>query len=152
MPQRKLAAAAAVMTAIALIVPRSGLTPFWGRVLDLTESALLLSLIPLCLAVLGVCILVGRTTTALLRPLAAAGSMTLTLYSLHLLLLSWSVMPGGGTGLLIQTVLVVAFALVWSRFHARGPLEEIVARATGAVRRRVQSGTERRRRTGAHRA
>ncbi|GAA2062258.1 MULTISPECIES: type VII secretion integral membrane protein EccD [Streptomyces] len=49
-----LAAAAAVMTAIALIVPRSGLTPFWGRVLDLTESALLLSLIPLCLAVLGV--------------------------------------------------------------------------------------------------
>ncbi|MFD7508828.1 type VII secretion integral membrane protein EccD [Streptomyces sp. NPDC059853] len=49
-----LAAAAAVMTAIALIVPRSGLTPFWGRVLDLTESALLLSLIPLCLAVLGI--------------------------------------------------------------------------------------------------
>jgi uncharacterized membrane protein len=108
--------------------------------------------IGLGLAVLGVCILVGRTTTALLRPLAAAGSMTLTLYSLHLLLLSWSVMPGGGTGLLIQTVLVVAFALVWSRSHARGPLEEIVARATGAVRRRVQSGTERRRRIGAHRA
>ena len=108
--------------------------------------------IGLGLAVLGVCILVGRTTTALLRPLAAAGSMTLTLYSLHLVLLSWSVMPGEATGLLIQTVLLVAFALVWSRFHARGPLEEIVAQATGAVRRGVQSRTERTQGTGAHRA
>ncbi len=101
--------------------------------------------IGLGLVVLGVCILVGRTTTALLRPLAAAGSMTLTLYSLHLLLLSWSLMPEAGTGLLVQTILVVAFALVWSRYHARGPLEELVAQATGAVRRRVQSVTEPRR-------
>lgn len=108
--------------------------------------------IGLGLAVLGVCILVGRTTTALLRPLAAAGSMTLTLYSLHLLLLSWSIMPQEATGLLVQTVLVVAFVLVWSRSHARGPLEEIVAQATGAVRRRVQPGTGRAEGTGAHRA
>ncbi len=112
----------------------------------------LASTIGLSLAVLGVCILVGRTTTALLRPLAAAGSMTLTLYSLHLLLLSWSVMPGGGAGLLVQIVVVVAFALVWSRSHARGPLEEIVAQATGVVRRRVQSVTERPEGAGAHRA
>jgi type VII secretion integral membrane protein EccD len=48
-----LTAAAAVFTAIALTVPRAGLTPFWGRVLDLTEGAVLLSLIPLCLAVVG---------------------------------------------------------------------------------------------------
>ena len=108
--------------------------------------------IGLGLAVLGVCILVGRTTTALLRPLAAAGSMTLTLYSLHLLLLSWSVVPGEATGLLIQTVVVVAFALVWSRHHARGPLEEIVAQASGSARRTVQSRTERAERAGAHRA
>jgi len=98
--------------------------------------------IGLSLVVLGCAILVGRTTTALLRPLAAAGSMTLTLYSSHLLLLSWSVMPGGPEGLLLQTVIVVAFALAWSRFHARGPLEEIVARSTGAVRRRVQRAGE----------
>jgi uncharacterized membrane protein len=97
------------------------------------------------LVVLGVCILVGRATSTLLRPLAAAGSMTLTLYSLHLLLLSWPEMPGELTGLVVQTVLVVVFALVWSRFHARGPLEEIVAAVTGAVRRGVQSVTEPRR-------
>lgn len=49
-----LTAATGMLAAIALIVPRAGLTPFWGRALDLTESAVLLSLIPLCLAVLGV--------------------------------------------------------------------------------------------------
>lgn len=107
--------------------------------------------IGLALAVLGVCILLGRTTTALLRPLAAAGSMTLTLYSLHLLLLSWSVLPGGRSELLVQSVLLVAFALLWSRSHARGPLEEIVARATGAVRRSVRSRTTPAEGAGAHR-
>lgn len=48
------AAGASLLTAAGLIVPRKGLSPFWGRVLDLTESALLLSLVPLCLAVLDV--------------------------------------------------------------------------------------------------
>ncbi len=47
-------AGAALLTAIALIVPRTGLTPFWGRLLDLADAAVLLSLVPLCLAVLGV--------------------------------------------------------------------------------------------------
>ncbi|MEU5899117.1 MULTISPECIES: type VII secretion integral membrane protein EccD [Streptomyces] len=44
----------ALLTAIALIIPTKGLSPFWGRFLDLTESAILLSLVPLCLAVLDV--------------------------------------------------------------------------------------------------
>ncbi|MGY1683657.1 heparan-alpha-glucosaminide N-acetyltransferase domain-containing protein [Geodermatophilus sp. SYSU D01176] len=103
----------------------------------------LASTIGLGLVVLGVAILVGRTTSVLLRPLAAAGSMTLTLYSLHLLMLG--LLPGDLTGLLIHLAVVVALALVWSRYHARGPLEELVARATGAVRRRVQSATSPRR-------
>ncbi|WP_393061275.1 type VII secretion integral membrane protein EccD [Streptomyces sp. LN549] len=47
-------AGAALLAAAGLIVPRKGLSPFWGRALDLTESALLLSLVPLCLAVLDV--------------------------------------------------------------------------------------------------
>ncbi|GAA1934301.1 type VII secretion integral membrane protein EccD [Streptomyces sodiiphilus] len=49
-----LTCAVALFVAVALIVPRAGLTPFWGRVLDLAEGAFLLSLVPLCLAVLGV--------------------------------------------------------------------------------------------------
>lgn len=48
------AAGAALLTAVGLVVARKGLSPFWGRLLDLTEGALLLSLVPLCLAVLDV--------------------------------------------------------------------------------------------------
>ncbi|MEU6988604.1 type VII secretion integral membrane protein EccD [Streptomyces sp. NPDC046324] len=48
------AAGAALVTAIGLIIPRKGLSPFWGRFLDLTEGFVLLSLVPLCLAVLDV--------------------------------------------------------------------------------------------------
>ncbi|MFI9000470.1 type VII secretion integral membrane protein EccD [Streptomyces sp. NPDC053541] len=48
------AAGAALITAIGLIIPRKGLSPFWGRLLDLTEGFVLLSLVPLCLAVLDV--------------------------------------------------------------------------------------------------
>lgn len=48
------AAGAALLTAVGLIIPRKGLSPFWGRLLDLAESVVLLSLVPLCLAVLDV--------------------------------------------------------------------------------------------------
>ncbi|MFF8279532.1 type VII secretion integral membrane protein EccD [Streptomyces lateritius] len=48
------AAGAALLTAIGLIIPRKGLSPFWGRLLDLAEGFVLLSLVPLCLAVLDV--------------------------------------------------------------------------------------------------
>ncbi|MGK5640698.1 type VII secretion integral membrane protein EccD [Streptomyces sp. URMC 126] len=48
------AAGAALIVGIALIVPKKGLSPFWGRLSDLAESAFLLALVPLCLAVLDV--------------------------------------------------------------------------------------------------
>ncbi|WP_225805367.1 type VII secretion integral membrane protein EccD, partial [Streptomyces sp. NK15101] len=48
------AAGASLITAIGLIIPKKGLSPFWGRLLDLAEGFVLLSLVPLCLAVLDV--------------------------------------------------------------------------------------------------
>ncbi|MCM2392876.1 type VII secretion integral membrane protein EccD [Streptomyces albipurpureus] len=48
------ATGAALITAIGLVIPKKGLSPFWGRLLDLTEGLVLLSLVPLCLAVLDV--------------------------------------------------------------------------------------------------
>ncbi|MFD7440727.1 type VII secretion integral membrane protein EccD [Streptomyces sp. NPDC059909] len=48
------AAGASLLTAIGLVIPKKGLSPFWGRLLDLAEGAVLLSLVPLCLAVLDV--------------------------------------------------------------------------------------------------
>ncbi|MFI0779040.1 type VII secretion integral membrane protein EccD [Streptomyces sp. NPDC021212] len=47
-------AGAGLLLAIALIVPRAGVSPFWGRLSDLAESTFLLSLVPLCLAALDV--------------------------------------------------------------------------------------------------
>ncbi|MGW4563523.1 type VII secretion integral membrane protein EccD [Streptomyces sp. NPDC004561] len=49
-----IAAAAAVVTALGLILPRGGPTPFWGRFLEICEGFVLLTLIPLTLAVFDV--------------------------------------------------------------------------------------------------
>ncbi|MFE3473306.1 type VII secretion integral membrane protein EccD [Streptomyces cavourensis] len=48
------AGVAALITAIGLIVPRKGVTPFWGRFLEIAETVVLLTLLPLCLAVFDV--------------------------------------------------------------------------------------------------
>jgi type VII secretion integral membrane protein EccD len=49
-----IAVAAALVTAIGLITPRRGVTPFWGRFLEIAESFVLLTLVPLTLAVFDV--------------------------------------------------------------------------------------------------
>ncbi|MFI6856352.1 type VII secretion integral membrane protein EccD [Streptomyces sp. NPDC050416] len=49
-----IAATAALVTAIGLIVSRGGLTPFWGRFLEIAEGFVLLTLVPLALAVFDV--------------------------------------------------------------------------------------------------
>ncbi len=49
-----IAAAAALVTAIGLIVPRRGVTPFWGRFTEIAEGFVLLTLVPLALAVFDV--------------------------------------------------------------------------------------------------
>ncbi|MCX4513653.1 type VII secretion integral membrane protein EccD [Streptomyces sp. NBC_01619] len=48
------AGVAALVIAIGLIVPRKGVTPFWGRFLEIAETTVLLTLVPLCLAVFDV--------------------------------------------------------------------------------------------------
>ncbi|MEV5613243.1 type VII secretion integral membrane protein EccD [Streptomyces sp. NPDC052225] len=47
-------AATALVAAIGLITPRRGVTPFWGRFLEIAETFVLLTLIPLALAVFDV--------------------------------------------------------------------------------------------------
>uniref|UniRef100_UPI0031E47BFB type VII secretion integral membrane protein EccD n=1 Tax=Streptomyces hawaiiensis TaxID=67305 RepID=UPI0031E47BFB len=49
-----IAATTALVTTIGLITPRRGVTPFWGRFLEIAESVVLLTLIPLALAVFDV--------------------------------------------------------------------------------------------------
>jgi type VII secretion integral membrane protein EccD len=49
-----IALGAALLVAIALVVPARGVSPFWGRILDLVDGLMLASLVPLALAVLNV--------------------------------------------------------------------------------------------------
>jgi hypothetical protein len=86
-------------------------------------------------AVLGLFLLVARRAGAWLLPLSAMGSMTLTLYSAHLLALAamlhyevpllW---------FLIHVAVAALFAVAWHRSFGRGPLERVMARAAGAGR------------------
>ncbi|MER6915459.1 type VII secretion integral membrane protein EccD [Streptomyces sp. NPDC000594] len=57
------AGVAALVTAIGLIVPRAGVTPFWGRFLEIAETCVLLTLIPLSLAVFDVYHAIRATTS-----------------------------------------------------------------------------------------
>lgn len=49
-----IALAAALVTGIGLVASRTGVTPFWGRFLEIAESFVLLTLVPLTLAVFDV--------------------------------------------------------------------------------------------------
>jgi uncharacterized membrane protein len=80
----------------------------------------------MAVAVLGACIALGWVLPRLLPPLAAAGSMPLTLYSAHLLLLVVPGLPGGGTGFVLQALLLITGAMLWRRRFDRGPLEQVV--------------------------
>lgn len=83
-------------------------------------------------AAIGVCFLICRALgegRLLVSPLLAAGSMPLTMYSLHV------IMSGFMPVLLIQVVLLLVLATVWRLGpDGPGPLEGLIA---GAVRRAV---------------
>ncbi|MEY9950194.1 type VII secretion integral membrane protein EccD [Kitasatospora sp. GAS1066B] len=57
-----IALGATLLVAIALVVPRLGVSPFWGRILDMVDSLLMMALVPLSLAVLNVYALVRGAT------------------------------------------------------------------------------------------
>lgn len=92
------------------------------------------------IAVLGGALLLTRVPAVarLLSPLAAAGTMVLTLYSAHLLFLSTGLFGDSSVALYLAMVVGgVAFAVVWRRWVGQGPLERVVAAAAGAARRQT---------------
>jgi len=91
------------------------------------------------IAVLGAVLLVCRLRTAqrLLRPVALAGSMTLTIYATHAVVLAFfwtddllALWLGLVTGALV-------FAVLWNRWVGQGPLERLVALPADRARRAV---------------
>ncbi len=92
------------------------------------------------IAVLGVCLLVVRVD--LLRrlsfPVAATGAMTLTLYSIHVVVLSLDVGDlGSRMYYLTHVVVALTVAPIWLSFFTKGPFEAVVHEIATGIGRAV---------------
>ena len=107
-------------------------SPHSNTQLDLTHT------LGAAMAVLGGSLLLTRVPAIrrLLGPVEAAGTMTLTLYIAHILVLETGAFEDY---VAVQYLFVVAaslgFALLWRRRRSQGPLERVVAVAAGRARR-----------------
>lgn len=114
--------------------------PHSGTPLDLMHTA------GTAAAVVGLCLLATRKLQWLLLPLSAAGAMTLSLYSLHIWIMSivdqQDVPLDPAPVYWAQAAVFVAVGLLLRKLNARGPLEYVaagasdVARSAGTVRKR----------------
>lgn len=117
----------------------AGRAPHSGTPFDLLHT------LGVALAVFGATLLVTRIPRAvrLLSPLAAAGSMILTLYCAHILVLAALSRPVPADYYPKYFVLLfgmILFAVLWRRTHRRGPLEEVISRITNRVKAFLVSG------------
>ena len=110
----------------------AGLAPYSSTPLAILNT------IGISVAVLAALLMMERQARRFLFPLAAMGSMTLTLYTGHLLLLATGLLADFPmVSLLVQIALVAAFALIWHRMKGQGPLERLVSRAVNRTRAAV---------------
>ena len=113
---------------LAVASPHTGTAP---DLLGTTGSAM---------ALLGLMLLLGRVVRAgVLAPLAAAGSMTLTFYTAHIMFLNSdydTYSPAVGYWLQVAAVLVVGLA--WRATAGKGPLEALVTALAKRARDRVR--------------
>ena len=89
--------------------------------------------------VLGLCLLASHAAPKALGILFAAGTMTLTLYSLHLIALSLELGPPRDTAALFawHVTGAVVFGMVWASTVGRGPLEALVRSWSSTARATV---------------
>ena len=86
------------------------------------------------LLVLGVCLLVSGRAGLLLAPLSAVGSMPLTVYTAHLLVLHRTDSDDPTRYYFVQVGAALVVAPLWRRFVGRGPLEALLALVGRTVR------------------
>lgn len=98
--------------------------------------------IGVALAVTGVCLLLTswRPGEVALSPLAATGSMSLTVYTAQIVVIAilgsdsvWY--PTSNVPLVALTVASIAFATIWRRFLGQGPMERVLKIASDAAAR-----------------
>jgi hypothetical protein len=93
------------------------------------------------MAVLGAMLLLGPAAIRALRPLIAAGTMTLTLYTLHVLATETGVLAERpALAFVAQVAAFLALAVVWRTWWGQGPLERAVSSAARHAKEAVLSG------------
>jgi uncharacterized membrane protein len=93
------------------------------------------------LAILGACLLLATVGRKMVMWLAAAGGMTLTLYTAHVLALNAGWGPSDRLALLVwHVVLALIIGLIWRGLIGRGPLETFTANIAGVTRAAVLAG------------
>lgn len=105
-------------------------SPWWLAVAAPHSSTPLdlLHTIGTALAVLGLMLLLARVAARLLVPIAAAGSMTLTLYFVHAAALGTPLGPADPAQLLgVHVAAALVLASAWRATLGRGPLERLTA-------------------------
>jgi hypothetical protein len=139
-----LAAAQQALPPDATELSSSGTTPpttGWWLVTAEPHSATPLDLaatIGSALGVLGVMLLLAPRLGRALLPLSYLGSMTLTLYTMHVLAVADEVGPGDPQQLwVVHIVVALLVATAWRLAHARGPLEQLLSWPSRAVAVRV---------------
>ncbi|SDI84812.1 Protein of unknown function [Arthrobacter subterraneus] len=89
-------------------------------------------------ATIGFGLLLTRRHRNLLLPLSAPGAMTLSLYTLHICVMSvvqqLNPLPDPVPLFWVQAVMAVMFSLIFHHLKSRGPLESLLSQAAGAAR------------------
>jgi hypothetical protein len=103
------------------------------------------------IAVIGGCLLVSRLNPRFFAVLFGAGAMTLTLYSLHILLLTPDFLPPEAPNSYgIQVVIVLGIGMCFAAAGRRGPLEYVVRRLSSGAADAVRAGAGAQEHTGPH--
>jgi len=117
--------------------PQDNLYPWYSLHAHGYTAVEMLGNVGVALAVMGACCWVAHVLPRLTWPLAAAGSMTLTLYSTHLVLIAIVgpeiVFAPSNVALIALCGACLAFASVWKWTVGQGPLEDVFTTASTAV-------------------
>ena len=123
-----------------------GVTPtdtWWWLAIRAPHSSTPLDLahtIGTSLLAIGLALVVGRLLPRLSAVAFGAGAMTLTLYSLHVVMRTPLFLPGDGTTTYVQHVaILLLLGAVYRLARLSGPLERWVALAAGAARDAARS-------------
>lgn len=87
----------------------------------------------------GLSLLASRVLAKELSPIAAAGSMTFTLYTAHLLALKIDHSELQIMWVCINIAVAIAFAYFWKKYIGQGPLERLISSASKSAARAVVS-------------